>query len=104
MRRVNAKVSQEHEQAMRRLRDDLDFARAECKDLRDELNAARTHAALVESDLEGMKQRYSCSWISLDDHHHMTKACRNDRKTPYARNGKPFLRTAKPRTAHTSRC
>ena len=40
---------------MRRLRDDLDFARADNKGLRDELNAARTHAALVESDLEGMK-------------------------------------------------
>ena len=49
------RMSQEHEQAMRRLRDDLDFARAGNKDLRDELNAARTHAALVEQDLEGMK-------------------------------------------------
>ena len=48
------RMSQDHEQATRRLRDDPDVARAECKDLRDELNAAPTHAALVESDREGM--------------------------------------------------
>ena len=67
------RMSQDHEQAMRRLRDDLDFARAESKDLRDELNAARTHAALVESDLEGMKtalqlQLYKSGQPSPQDH------------------------------------
>ena len=56
------KMSEDHAYDVRNMRQAILAANSRNAELTDELNAARTHAALMESDLEGTKS-------SLQQHH-----------------------------------
>ena len=49
------KMSEDHAYDMRKMREALVAASASRDEFKDELNAARTHAAVIEADLEGTK-------------------------------------------------
>ena len=58
------KMSDDHAHNMRLMREAIQTANTKNAELNDELNAARTHAALVESDLEGTKSALQLQLLS----------------------------------------